>query len=88
MNRQGQTKQYEGSTMNSFWHFVLYVQQRDSPSLIFPGHTVSCVIQTQLALFVLYSTVFVVFCNWCDTISKVTETPMLGCKWKNQHFYC
>lgn len=51
MKRQGQTKQYEGSTINSFSHFFFCLQQRDSPSLNFPGHTVYCVLKTLLALF-------------------------------------
>lgn len=37
MKKQGQTKQYEGSAISGTF---LYLQQRDSPLLVFPGHTV------------------------------------------------
>lgn len=48
MKRQGQTKQYEGSTISGTF---LYLQQGESPSLIFLGHTVYCVLETLMALF-------------------------------------
>lgn len=68
MKKQGQTKQYEGSAIPGTF---LYLQQRDSPSLIFPGHTVYWVLKTLIAAF-SFIPLFLYLVS--ESISEVTET--------------
>lgn len=68
MRRQGQTKRYEGLTMNSFWHFSTSTAVDVS---IFPDHFVYYVVLTTNCFSFFHCFCFI--CG-CLCISEVTET--------------